>query len=59
MKSAPGERRRFDHISDEDLLREVMNTVGKEGRVMKKILPQIQLFYFRASQARPVGIKKI
>lgn len=39
-------------------VREVLNTVGKEGRVMKEILPQIQLFYFRISQARPVGVKK-
>ena len=32
-----GDSRRADNISDQDLLREVMNTVGKEGRIGESI----------------------
>ncbi len=32
-----GDRRQADNITDQDLLREVMNTVGKEGRLGEKI----------------------
>ena len=32
-----GDRRQAENISDQDLLREVMNTVGKEGRLGESI----------------------